>query len=40
MGDPILTDFEGRSFEFVGEVGKYYNVISEEEHQVRCEVLQ
>lgn len=35
MGDPILTDFEGRSFEFMGEVGEYYDVISEEQHQVR-----
>lgn len=32
--DPILTGFDGRSFEFVGEVGAYYNVISEKQHQV------
>ncbi|CAL8463174.1 g2708 [Coccomyxa elongata] len=29
-----MTDFEGRSFEFVGEVGAHYNVISELNHQV------
>ncbi|BDA44602.1 hypothetical protein COCOBI_06-0780 [Coccomyxa sp. Obi] len=34
VGDPILTDFEGRTFEFLGEVGKYYDIISEEQHQV------
>lgn len=34
FADPIMTDFEGRSFEFVGEVGAHYNVISELNHQV------
>lgn len=29
-----MRDFEGRTFEFVGEVGGFYNIISEEEHQV------
>ncbi len=34
-GDPIMTDFEGHTFEFMGEVGKFYDVISEKDHQVR-----
>lgn len=29
-----MTSFQGRSFEFIGEVGAYYNVISETQHQV------
>ena len=29
-----MTSFDGRSFEFIGEVGAYYNVISEKQHQV------
>lgn len=29
-----MTSFDGRSFEFFGEVGAYYNVISEKQHQV------
>lgn len=34
-----MTDFEGKTFEFRGEVGKFYDVISEKEHQVRPVVL-
>ena len=30
-----MTSFDGRSFEFFGQVGAYYNVISEKQHQVR-----
>lgn len=30
-----MVDFEGRAFEFVGEVGRHYNVISETNQQVR-----
>ncbi|BDA48425.1 hypothetical protein COCOBI_12-1040 [Coccomyxa sp. Obi] len=33
-GDPIMTSFDGRSFEFFGQVGAYYNVISEKQHQM------
>ncbi|EIE21380.1 hypothetical protein COCSUDRAFT_56599 [Coccomyxa subellipsoidea C-169] len=33
-GDPIMTDFEGHTFEFMGEVGKFYDVISEKDHQM------
>jgi hypothetical protein len=33
-GDPIMTGFDGQTFEFTGEVGGYYNLISEREHQV------
>lgn len=29
-----MTSFDGRSFEFFGKVGAYYNVISEKQHQV------
>ncbi len=32
--DPMMTTFDGRTFEFIGEVGAYYNVISEKQHQV------
>lgn len=39
QGDPILQGFDGRSFEFLGEVGSYYNVISEKEHQVSLRLL-
>ena len=35
-GDPILTGFDGRSFEFKGEVGQYYDILSERSHLVRC----
>ncbi|BDA46628.1 hypothetical protein COCOBI_09-0800 [Coccomyxa sp. Obi] len=33
-GDPMMTTFDGRTFEFLGEIGAYYNVISEKQHQV------
>jgi hypothetical protein len=33
-GDPIFTDFAGRSFEFFGKPGNYYNILSERNHQV------
>lgn len=33
-GDPILTGFDGRSFEFQGEVGKFYDILSERFHLV------
>lgn len=35
-----MTGFDGRTFEFVGEVGAYYNVISEKQHQVIVPFLQ
>ncbi len=34
-GDPILSGFDGRSFEFQGEAGKTYSIISERFHLVR-----
>ena len=34
-----MTDFEGRTFEFMGEVGRFYDVISEKDHQVPIVVL-
>jgi hypothetical protein len=34
-GDPILTGFDGRSFEFKGEAGQYYSILSERFHLVR-----
>ena len=34
-GDPILTGFDLRPFEFMGQPGKTYNLISEQRHQVR-----
>ncbi|KAK9908491.1 hypothetical protein WJX75_008624 [Coccomyxa subellipsoidea] len=33
-GDPVMSDFEGKTFEFMGEVGKFYDVISEKDHQM------
>ncbi|CAK0784477.1 hypothetical protein CVIRNUC_007681 [Coccomyxa viridis] len=33
-GDPVLTSFDGRSFEFMGDVGKFYSLISERSHQL------
>ena len=33
-GDPIFTGFAGRSFEFLGQPGHYYNVMSERNHQI------
>ncbi len=32
--DPMMTTFDGRTFEFIGEVGTFYNIISEKQHQV------
>ena len=34
-GDPILTGFDLRPFEFMGQPGNTYNLISEQRHQVR-----
>jgi hypothetical protein len=34
-GDPIITTFDNRTFEFTGKVGAFYNIISEKHHQVR-----
>ena len=34
-GDPMITGFDGRSFEFMGEPGSFYSLISEQRHQVR-----
>lgn len=39
VGDPVMTDFEGRTFEFMGKVGSFYNVISDKEHQVLWTVI-
>ena len=33
-GDPILTGFDLRPFEFMGRPGAYYNLVSEQHHQV------
>lgn len=33
-GDPIMTGFDARSFEFMGECGSHYNLLSEQRHQV------
>ena len=35
-GDPMITGFDGRSFEFMGEPGSFYSLISEQRHQVRA----
>ncbi|EIE21423.1 hypothetical protein COCSUDRAFT_43159 [Coccomyxa subellipsoidea C-169] len=32
--DPIVSSFDGRTFEFFGKVGRFYNVIQDAEHQV------
>ena len=34
-GDPMITGFDGRAFEFMGEPGKFYSLLSEQRHQVR-----
>ncbi len=34
-GDPIMTGFDGRVFEFLGVPEAFYNIISERHHQVR-----
>ena len=33
-GDPIMTGFDARVFEFMGEPGRFYNLLSEQRHQV------
>ncbi len=33
--DPIVSSFDGRTFEFFGKVGGFYNVIQDADHQVR-----
>lgn len=33
--DPIINSFDGRTFEFFGKVGGFYNVIQDSEHQAR-----
>ncbi|CAK0783230.1 hypothetical protein CVIRNUC_006429 [Coccomyxa viridis] len=33
-GDPIMTGFGGRAFEFLGQPGKIYSLLSEKHHQV------
>jgi hypothetical protein len=40
QGDPIMTGFDGRSFEFMGEVGSYYSLISEHEHQISMRLME
>ncbi len=32
--DPVMTGFSGRSFNFFGDVGKTYNLISSMNHQL------
>ncbi len=34
--DPVMYGFAGRSFNFIGEVGKFYNIISTQNLQVTC----
>ena len=34
VGDPILSGFTGRSFNFNGTVGKIYNLVSSKHHQL------
>lgn len=36
--DPIMTGFTGRSFNFFGEVGKTYNLISSKNHQLSAKL--
>ena len=33
-GDPIMTGFDGRSFEIIGQAGTIYSLISEKHHKV------
>ena len=33
-GDPIMTGFDGRSFEILGQAGSIYSLISETHHKV------
>jgi hypothetical protein len=37
-GDPIFTGFAGRSFEFMGLPGHFYNVMSERNHQISAKL--
>ncbi len=34
-GDPIMTGFGGRAFEFVGRPGTMYSLLSDKFHKVR-----
>jgi hypothetical protein len=36
--DPILTGFDGRSFEFLGEPDRFYNLYSDQQHQVNMKL--
>ncbi len=36
--DPVMYGFAGRSFNFMGEVGKIYSIISTQTLQVRAQV--
>ncbi|KAK9905758.1 hypothetical protein WJX75_005871 [Coccomyxa subellipsoidea] len=38
VGDPIFTGFAGRSFEFMGLPGHFYNVMSERNHQISAKL--
>ena len=33
-GDPIMTGFGGRAFEFLGQPGSVYSLLSEKSHKV------
>ena len=33
-GDPIMTGFGGRAFEFMGQANKVYSLLSEKFHKV------
>ncbi len=35
-GDPIMTGFGGRAFEFLGQPGSVYSLVSEKFHKVSC----
>jgi hypothetical protein len=37
-GDPEFVGFDGRVFDFVGEGEKYYNLISEKDHQINAKL--
>ena len=36
--DPIMTGFGGRSFNFLGEADKIYNLISSKDHQMSAKL--
>ena len=38
-GDPIMTGFDGRSFEILGQAGSIYSLISEKHHKVLTTLL-